>query len=326
MEPMHRMNRGVMKRIAAVVFAFGVVTYVVACGSSARRVPLAVPPIDMPVSMTVKIPHSENVFGLPLITILDDGPPVDVTLTHPQRYTIDQLETMLLREGYPVWRPFRELWQSGELTVHCPDRLVSWTLLGLRAARDLPQIDESKMIVLGFGQGGIVGLAAARRSTDLTYAVGIIGTPARSIDIVLTSPALRDSVTRRRLLDTFGRIWANEYPDTTIVMHGEARCWRSWLQITKDMLGLVDAVEQPVLAVQGTADTLLPMLDIERFRYQLRRRPMSRAEVALGVKHDLRDEVPDLHEDPDRISPRVVEPIMRWIREVIPLPEQVRSR
>ncbi|HDS74435.1 MAG TPA: hypothetical protein ENN56_02745 [Firmicutes bacterium] len=68
------------------------------------------------------------------------------------------------------------------------------------------------------------------------------------------------------------------------------------------------------------------MLDIERFRYQLRRRSMSRAEVPLGMKHDLRDAVPDLHEDPDRISPRFIEPTMRWIREVIPLPETVRDR
>ena len=81
--------------------------------------------MDMPVSMTVRIPHDKNVFDLPLIVILDDGPPVDVTLTHPQRHTIDQFESILLREGYPVWRPFRELWQKGDLTVHCPDRLVS---------------------------------------------------------------------------------------------------------------------------------------------------------------------------------------------------------
>ncbi len=284
-----------------------------------REMSLSMPELPVALNTGVSVPRDDRFAHLPLVVLLDDGPPVDVTLSHPQRFTIDQLERRISRLGYPVWRPLRPLWQAEDLTVYCPDQLTAWVQLGLRAAYGIPQLEPGGAVVLGFGQGGVIASLVARRTPDLVAAVGLVGTPARALDIVLTSPALRDSVTRIRLLDTFGEIWANALPDTAIVLNGSAQCWRAWLQATKEMPLTISAMPQPVLAVQGTADTLLPMLDVERLRRVLESRENSRAELALGVQHDLRDAVPDPQQDPDLVSPRAVEPILSWLRAVAPL-------
>lgn len=290
-----------------------------ACGRAVRHVPMPIPELPGTLDMKISL-RGQPAVAPPLVVLLDDGPPVDVTFSHPQRHTIGQLESILLREGYGVWRPFRDLWTYGDLTVYCPDRLTSWTLLGLRTARGMPQIDPERIVVLGFGQGGMIGVLATRRSGTLVHAVAMVGTPARALDIVLTSPALRDSITRSRLLDTFSELWAGSYPDTAIVLGGAAQCWRSWLHVSKNLTQTIAAISQPTLAVQGTADTLTPMLDLERLRRVLANRPQSRAVAAVGVKHDLRDQHPDPKQDPGQISPRLVAPLMEWLREVAPVP------
>jgi pimeloyl-ACP methyl ester carboxylesterase len=315
------MTRRIYIRLLVSLTAVGCIALIDACGPMTRSVPILMPHAPDSISTVLRLPRTARIDGAPLVVLLDDGPPVDVTLTHPQRYTIDQLEARLLREGYAVWRPFRNVWEVGDLTVYCPDQLTSWTLLGLKSVRAIPQIGRSRIVVLGFGQGGFIAALTTRRASDLVHAVGFVGTPARALDVVLTSPALRDSITRARLLDTFDGIWAGTYPDTTLVLNGEAQCWRSWLQVSNDMRSVVEAITQPFLAVQGTADTLLPALDIERYRNLLKGRSRSRVEVALGVQHDLRDAVPDPKQDPDDISPRVVDPVMSWLTNVAPVPQ-----
>ncbi len=316
------MTRRMYIRLIAVLSVAICAVLFYACGPSMRSVPILMPSAPDSISTVLSIPKSAGLDGAPLVVLLDDGPPVDVTLSHPQRYTIDQLETRLLRKGYAVWRPYRNVWDVGELTVYCPDQLTAWTLLGLKSVRAIPQIGQSRIVVLGFGQGGFIAALAARRASDLVHAVGFVGTPARSLDVVLASPALRDSTTRVRLLDTFGALWGGVYPDTAMVLNGTAQCWRSWLQVSSDMRSVVAEITQPFLAVQGTADTLLPVLDIERYRNLLEGREHSRVELGLGVQHDLRDAVPDPKQDPNLISPRVVMPIMSWLADVAPMPRR----
>jgi len=283
-------------------------------------VTLPLPGLPTQLVREVHIPARKSYAPVPLVVLLDDGPPVDVDRRRTQAASISQLQAIILENGYAVWRPLRDAWPPDSILIRCPDELIAQVQMGIREARELATTDSSHVILLGFGQGGIIGATVAQRLGDKVYALGLIGTPARSIDQILTSPELRDSVTTERLTRFFRDLWTGVYPDTQFVMNGLAGCWRSWVTLSTDLPGLVARLHQPVLAVQGTADSLLPLLDIERFRREIRGRPLSQAHNALGVRHDLRDQVLDPNQNPDLISPRFVPIVTDWLAQIAPLP------
>ena len=298
-------------------------TILTACGPKGVLAPhtltLTVPQFARPIARYVHVPQRVKHAPVPLVVILDDGPPVYNTLRGDQAARIGQLASMIGRRGYAVWRPLKDAWPLDSILVRCPDELVAQVRAGLFAVKESPVIDSTAIVVLGFGQGGVIGTVLAQRTGRLVRALGLIGTPARSIDRAVASPSLRDSVTLRRLQRTFDDIRAAAYPDTQMVLQGRAECWRSWMALTERITDVVAMLPQPVLAVQGTADTFLPMLDIERFRRAIRDRPHSAAHSVVGVRHDLSDAVPDPKQSRDAISPRLAPIVLDWLAEVAPV-------
>lgn len=284
-------------------------------------VTLPLPELPTHVVRRLDVPARKSYQPVPLVVIIDDGPPVDSDRTHGQAGRIGQLHQIILREGYAVWRPLENAWPADSVLVRCPDELAAQVQLGLRSARELGVIDSSRMVILGFGQGGVIGAMVAQRMSGDVCALALIGTPARSIDRILISSPLRDSVTKARMERIFDDLWAGLYPDTAAVLSGTAGCWRAWLSVSQQMPEIIQRLPQPVFAVQGTADKLLPMLDIERFRRAIEGRPFSWTENAVGMKHDLSDEVPDPKQPPGVISPRFVPLVMKWLTAVAPLAE-----
>ena len=293
-----------------------------ACGPTGplapRTISLTVPEFSTPVVRDVSIPQRTEYKPVPLIVVLDDGPPVDNTVRREQAGRIGQLASLLRQRGYALWRPLKNAWPVDSILVRCPDELAAQVQIGLLSVKEVPVIDSAKIVVLGFGQGGVIGTMITKRTGRLVHALGLVGTPARSVDRAVASPTLRDSVTLQRLRKKFADIRAGIYPDTQIVLSGRAECWRSWMAVTERITDVVAGIPQPVLAIQGTADKFLPLLDIERFRRAIRDKPHSSAHSAVGVRHDLRDAVPDPKQDQDRISPRLVPIILNWLDEVAP--------
>ena len=296
-----------------------------ACGPKGPLAPhtvsLTIPKFPLPISGDVGIPRRDKHKTVPLVIVLDDGPPVDNALRREQARRIGQLASMIYRRGYALWRPLKNAWPTDSILVRCPDELTSQVQLGLLSAKEVPAIDRDRIVVLGFGQGGVIGTMVTTRTDTLVHALGLIGTPARSVDRAVASPALRDSVALVNLQRKFADLRAGLYPSEQVVLSGRAECWRSWMTITERITSMVASMLQPVLAIQGTADVFLPLLDIERFRRAIRGRPHSVAHSAVGVRHDLRDAVPDPEQDQDVISPRLVPLIMQWLDEVAPARE-----
>ena len=295
----------------------------VACGPKgalqSHTVTLTVPQFSPPIVSKVHVPQRTKHAPVPLVVILDDGPPVDNTHSRRQAARIGQLASMIAHRGYAVWRPLENAWPADTIVIRCPDELVAQVRVGLFAVKEAPVIDSAAIVVLGFGQGGVIGTTLARRTGPLVHALGLVGTPARSVDRAVASPSLHDSVALKRLRRIFDEIRVGAYPDTQIVLRGRAECWRSWMALTERITDVVATLPQPVLAVQGTADTFLPMLDIERFRRAIRGRPHSAAHSAVGVRHDLSDAVPDPKQSRGVISPRLAPIVLDWLAEVAPV-------
>jgi hypothetical protein len=319
-------NRGrLSKATDPVLWAFVCSVAVLAFGACAptgplapRTIPLAIPRFSAPLVRDVSIPKRTEHRPVPLVIVLDDGPPVDNTVRRDQAERVGQLISLLDRQGYALWRPLKNAWPRDSILVRCPDELAAQVQIGLLSAKEIPVIDSAHIVILGFGQGGVIGTMVTKRTDRLVHALGIVGTPARSVDRVVASPTLRDSVTVGRLRKTFADIRAGSYPDTQVVLSGRVECWRSWMAVTNEIVEVLANIPQPVLAIQGTADKFLPLLDIERFRRAIRNRPNSSAHSAIGVRHDLRDAVPDPKQDQERISPRLVPIILNWLDRVAP--------
>jgi len=323
-------TEGGLRAAALALAAMGGVA-AIGCGPAAKTAML---PVDaglgssrsMPFERAVRaIPPPEQAV-IPLVVILDDGPPVDGTLSRVQARTIDQLVSRIIAARYAVWRPWRNGWPPDSVRVHCPDKLADQLHVGLRAARRIDGIDSSHVVLVGFGQGGVIATMVASRAPELVYALAIIGTPARSVDQILTWPEWRDSVSIARLRPVFADLRAGAYADSQIILEGRASCWRSWLTVTAEMPERIARLSQPVLAVQGTADSLLSLLDIERFRRAIGERPASGADVVVGMRHDLRDKILDSRESTSAISPRFVPVMMSWLARVAPMEVPTRSR
>jgi pimeloyl-ACP methyl ester carboxylesterase len=304
----------------AAVVLLVIVLGIGSCGTAFRFpgevIRLVLPGMGADVVGDVQMPPRRGFAPVPLVVLLDDGPPVDIDPRRTVAAQIGALQTVLVQKGYAVWRPLRDAWPSDRLVVRCPDELASQVQYGLLTARQIPGVDTSRVILLGFGQGGVIATVVAARADRRVYALGLVGTPARSIDRALTSATFRDSVNVQRLNQFFVDIWGNTYADTANVMNGKVECWRSWVVLTGEMPDRIERLTQPILAVQGTADSLVPLLDIERIRRAIGRRPLSQIHSAAGLRHDLRDETPDPRQDPRAISPRFVDIVVGWLRLV----------
>ena len=296
--------------------------FVCSCGSSfrfpAEVVRLVLPRTGSEIVGEVQLPARRTFAPVPLVVLVDDGPPIDIDPRRTQANQIQQLQATLVSNGYAVWRPLRDAWPSDSLVVRCPDKLTSQVLLGFLSARNIRGIDTARVVFLGFGQGGVIAALAAERSAGRVHALGLVNTPARSVDRTLLSGTFRDSVNLRRLEQFFDDIWTDKYNDSDFVMNGRVECWRSWVVLSGEMTDRVARLSVPTLAVQGTADSLLPLLDIERFRRAIGRRQLSQVHTAVGLRHDLRDEIPDPGQDKKAISPRFVSIVLEWLKLVAP--------
>lgn len=310
---------------STVALLVGVGFAATSCGPppSLRPHALTIPLPDLPTHVVrrVDMPARKNYKPVPLVVILDDGPPVDPDRNREQATRIGQLHGAILQAGYAVWRPLEHAWPRDSVLVRCPDEAAAQVQMGLLGVRGFTIVDSSRVVVLGFGQGGVVGAMVAQRMDQRVYALGLIGTPARSIDRVILSSPLRDTVAKARMEQIFDDLWDGTYPDTARILNGTAGCWRAWLSVTQDMPDIVERLRQPVLVVQGTADRLLPILDIERFRRAIEGRPLSKTENAVGVRHDLSDDLLDPKQPRGTISPRFVPLVMNWLETVAPLPK-----
>ena len=282
-------------------------------------VQINIPALQLPIEHDLELPERNRYSTTHLIVLLDNGPPVTTDTRRQFDERTGELANLLLHEGYAVWRPFRRIWPRGELILHTPDQLISIVQLGLESTEHITGIDTTGAVLLGIGTGGVVAIHVAKRKPELVKGLAIINTPARSVDRILASTSWRDSVVVARLQGVFNDIWRGAYPDSAEVLNSTAGTWRSWLAVTDRLPETVEELTQPTLAIQGTADRMLPLLDIERYRRVVSKRPSSYAETALGVTHDLKDEIPDPLQDGDILSPRLTPPLLRWLHRTFPV-------
>jgi alpha-beta hydrolase superfamily lysophospholipase len=287
---------------------------------SSHEVKLRLPPLPTKLSREVLIPARRRYQRVPLVVLLDNGPPVNPNYHKPADERVAELTAAIRSEGYAVWRPLRDAWSRDRFQLRPLDELVSQVRLGLAARRQIPELDTAGVIVVGVGSGGVVGSVVAARSRNDVRALALISTPARSVDQILASRSWRDSVVTRRLRRRFDGIWSGAYADTVLVLGAPASCWRSWLTVTDEMEALVSGLSQPTLVLQGSADKMIPLIDIERYRRAIGTRPNSSTKTLVGVTHGLKDKLPDPLEDPDRLSPRVRNSLFNWLRKTAPSP------
>ena len=321
-----RATRGRSRRAAAGGFLRAV--SVVAClgaalsACSARlgrsTTPLNLPDIGIRLDRDVHLPERRPYATVPLVVLIDDGPPVNPDTHRRFSGRTSSLVDAIVDRGYAVWRPLRRAWPEGRLVIHSPDRLSSLVQLGLQSMRGIPELDSVGAILVGIGTGGVVSAVVTQRRPDLVRGLALVNAPGRSIDQIIASETWRDSVAARRLRGIFDGFWQGAYADSEIVLSSTAATWRAWLDVTDELPEKVGALRKPTFVLQGTADRMIPLLDIERYRREIARRPESAAESAVGVTHDLKDAIPDPLQDPESLSPRLRDPLVNWLQRTFP--------
>lgn len=289
------------------------------CGSGLREsetVGLGLPRLRFPVSGDIQVPERGKYQRVPLVVILDEGPPVSTDLRRRYDARMGSLAAEIRGRGYAVWRPLQKAWSRDRILLRPAEELASTVRLGILQARGIPALDSCGAVLIGLGTGGVVGSMVASGMPDDVRALALINTPARSVDRILASTSWRDSVVTARLRRIFDGLWAGAYQPDDPVLNSTAANWLSWMTITDETVTRVAELDMPVLVVQGSSDHMIPLLDVERFRRAIAGRPQSVAHTAIGVTHDLRDELPDPLQDPDILSPRLKPIVMTWLARV----------
>ena len=207
----------------------------------------------------------------------------------------------------------------------------------VRYLRRRDDVDGDRIVAVGYGEGGWIGLLAARRENRIG-GLALLATPgANGAAFVLEQQRdeLRRTGTtgeeRRERIDLQTRIhravlgeggW-DGIPDA-LRRQADTPLFRSFLAF--DPTAAVRRVRQPLLLIQGAADRLVPPYHAQRLERVARLRGRRESTVELvtleGVDHLLLpaagagdDDAPPANRE---ITPRVAEVLIDWIERNLP--------
>ena len=208
----------------------------------------------------------------------------------------------------------------------------------VRHLRRREDVDRDRIVAVGYGDGGWIGLLAARRENRIR-GLALLATPGTSGDTFVLEQQrdeLRRTGTtgneRRERIELQTRIhravlgeggW-DGVPDA-VRRQADTPLFRSFLAF--DPTDVVRRVRQPLLLVQGMLDRLVPPYHAQRLESvaSLRSRRESTVELATldGVDHLLLAEEtgPDAETSAPgnrEITPRVAEVLIDWIERTVP--------
>ena len=208
----------------------------------------------------------------------------------------------------------------------------------VRHLRRREDVDRDRIVAVGYGDGGWIGLLAARRENRIR-GLALLATPGTSGDTFVLEQQrdeLRRTGTtgneRRERIELQTRIhravlgeggW-DDIPDP-VRRQADTPLFRSFLAF--DPTDVVRRVRQPLLLVQGMLDRLVPPYHAQRLESvaSLRSRRESTVELTTldGVDHLLlAEETGAGAETPAlgnrEITPRVAEVLIDWIERTVP--------
>lgn len=198
-------------------------------------------------------------------------------------------------------------------------------------------VDRDRIVAVGYGEGGWIGLLAARRENRIK-GLALLATPGSSGRTFVLEQQRNElrrigstGDERRERIDLQTRInravlgegeW-NGIPDA-VRRQADTPMFRSFLAFnpTAEMR----RVRQPLLLIQGSEDQLVPPHHAERLERMARRRDRRESTVELvtldGVNHLLLPAADAEAENPAagsrEITPRVAELLIDWIERTLP--------
>ena len=207
----------------------------------------------------------------------------------------------------------------------------------VRHLRRRDDVDRDRILAVGYGEGGWIGLLAARRENRIA-GLALLATPASSGETFVLEQQ-RDEL--RRIGSTGderrARIELQTRINRAVLGEGE------WDGISDDVRRQADTplfrsflafnptaelrrVRQPLLLLQGSADRLVQPYHAERLERVARRRDRRESTVELvtldGINHLL---LPENDGEPEstvsgtrEITPRVAEVLIDWIERTLP--------
>ena len=198
-------------------------------------------------------------------------------------------------------------------------------------------VDRDRIVAVGYGEGGWIGLLAARRENRIK-GLALLATPGSSGRTFVLEQQ-RDELRRigstgderRARIDLQTRInravlgegeW-NGIPDA-VRRQADTPMFRSFLAFNPT--AELRRVRQPLLLIQGSEDQLVPPHHAERLERIARRRDRRESTVELvtldGVNHLLLPAAAAEAENPAagsrEITPRVAELLIDWIERTVP--------
>ena len=278
--------------------------------------------------------------GWPAVVLVPGTGPVDRDETVSGVPVFRQLAWALADRGFVVARyDKRGYGQSG-------GRAESATLRDyaedartmVRHVERRDDVDRDRIVAVGYGEGGWIGLVAARRENRIK-GLALLATPGSSGETFVLEQQ-RDELERmgstgqerRERIDLQTRInravlgeggW-DGIPDT-VRRQADTPLFRSFLAFSPT--AELRRVRQPLLLVQGSEDRLVAPYHAERLERIARRRDRRESTVELvmldGINHLLlaaSDAQPERPESGSReITPRVAEVLIDWIERTLPV-------
>jgi predicted esterase len=225
----------------------------------------------------------------------------------PGRAVLEALESMLWRAGFVVLRYNKRssqdqfLRESKDIETHIADVEAAADYLVRR-----PEVQRSRVFVLGYGQGAELLPELLRRRADLAGGVllsaafntanAMVGTQVAAVSAILKGAGLTDTTINDVLASTFSKrltlpgeqraeVWdcarllvglkelsANlegmEWGNemVTDIDRAPLSFWRSWIDLGKRRPDVVTKVKAPLLVVSGSLDWRTPPSETERWR------------------------------------------------------------
>ena len=210
-------------------------------------------------------------------------------------------------------------------------------LVAVKFLRDRKDVDDDRIAVVGFGDGGAPALLAADRD-DHIKAVALLGS-AGMTGREVTLEQQRHALSQIKMPDAEKQAkiqLQTQVIDATI--HGtgwdgvpadvrrqaDTTYFKSWLLF--DPASVIPRLKQPLLIVQGALDVEFPVANADRLETLSRARtkvpPTSTAKIVVpGVNHRL---VPATTGEPDEydslktrtVAPQVTDAVINWLRDV----------
>ena len=180
-------------------------------------------------------------------------------------------------------------------TNHIGDALAAW-----RTMRESTLVDKSQCAILGHSEGGLIALSMASRS--MPRALVLVGTPARSFDVLIHEQLLRQLLLAgedgKKLLDANDRISAQiratgrvprDVPNELKALYNPSVGVYLKELASVHPLELARKFSGPVLVVNGEMDKQVdPKLDAEALFNEVKSREHSKLFLVPLASHNLK--------------------------------------